>query len=75
MAWMVSVDLPKLYWYFNFIRSLRSGATFAEFGRRLVNIFGSDVDPSRAEQYQSLESIEDHRTEFEALILWLRDQP
>jgi hypothetical protein len=61
MAWMVSVDQPKLYWYFNFIRLMRSQECYAEFSDRLKAIFGTDVDPARPEQYHSFDSIQSHR--------------
>lgn len=74
MAWTVCVDLPRLYWYFSYIRSMRSPECYSEFIERLKAIFGSEIDPTRGGQYQSFDSIERRRSEFEAIMLWLRDQ-
>jgi hypothetical protein len=62
---------PKLYWYFQRIRE--GGRCFPEFESRVKAIFGSDIDPSRKEAYQSFQSIDNHMAEFKALMIWLRD--
>jgi len=62
---------PQLYWYLQRMRSwIRC---YPEFEARMETLFGSDVDLSRKEAYQPLQSVRTHMAEFKDLLVWLRD--